>query len=71
MFATVTEHPLAVYVVPDVPYVAVTTLPLVGPKFVPVNVIVAPPLVDILLPPATAVMAGATYEVVPTDAGLD
>ena len=57
--AVFTTQPVAEYVVPLVPYVAATTLPLVGPKFVPVSVIVAPPLVDKLLPPATTVMAGA------------
>ena len=71
MFATLTVQPVAVYFcVPDGPYVAVTVFPLVGPKFVPFNVIMAPPLVDMLLPPATTVIAGAVYDTVPDESAL-
>jgi hypothetical protein len=38
--------------------VALKELPVNGPKFVPVNVIVAPPFVDMLLPPATPLIKG-------------
>ena len=51
MFAKLTEQLLAAYVVPVAPYVALTAFPLVGPKFVPVNVIVEPPAVSMALPP--------------------
>ena len=47
------------YVVPLTPYLAVTTLPVVGPKFVPLSVIVAPPPVDMDDPPPTVVITGA------------
>jgi hypothetical protein len=70
VFATVTLQPLAVYVVPLVPYVAETTLPDTGPKFVPVNVIVAPPLVDRAEPPATLLITGAVYDSLADDAAL-
>ena len=50
--ATVTAHEVAVYPVPLGPYVALT-LPGVGPKLVPVSVIVVPPAVGIDDPPAT------------------
>ena len=57
--ATVTVQDAAVYPVPLGPYVALT-LPGVGPKFVPVSVIVVPPAVDIDDPPATPpLIAGA------------
>ena len=57
--ATVTVQDAAVYVVPLGPYVAVTA-PGVGPKFVPVSVIVVPPVVGIDDPPATPpLIAGA------------
>ena len=56
--ATVTVQLVAVYVAPLVPYVALTTVPVVGPKLVPVSVIVVPPLVGIDPPPATVVMEG-------------
>ncbi len=57
--ATVTVHPVAVYPVPPAPNVA-DTLPAVGPKFVPVKVIVVPPAVGIDDPPATPpLIAGA------------
>ena len=45
-------------------------MPLDGPKFVPVNVIAAPPDVTIAPPPATADIAGAVYDSVATDAEL-
>jgi hypothetical protein len=70
VFATVTAHPVAVYVVPEEPYVAVTTLPLVGPKFVPVTVTVAPPAVAIDDPLDTPEIAGAVYVVVPLEEAL-
>ena len=70
VFATATVHPLAAYVVPVVPYVAVTVFPDVGPKSVPVKLIVVPPPVPIDEPPATAVIAGAVYDVVPLDDAL-
>ena len=70
MLATVTLHPLAAYVLPVVPYVAVTTFPVVGPKLVPVSVTVAPPDVTIDEPPATPLIAGAVYDVVPLDEAL-
>ncbi len=57
--ATVTVQDAAVYPVPLGPYVALT-LPGVGPKFVPVSVIVVPPAVGIDDPPATlTLIAGA------------
>ena len=57
--ATVTVQDAAVYPVPVGPYVALT-LPGVGPKFVPVSVIVVPPAVGIDDPPATlTLIAGA------------
>ena len=58
-FAILTVQPLALYVVPPTPYVAVTELPLVGPKFVPFKVIVAPPAVNMDDPPETVDIAGA------------
>ena len=67
VFAMLTLHPLAVYVVPVAPYVAVTTVPLVGPKFEPVNVIVVPTPVDMLPPPATLLIVGGEYDTVPDD----
>ena len=70
MSATVTLQPLPEYVVPVKPYVAVTVLLDVGPKLVPVNVMVAPPRVDIEEPPATPVNAGTTYDVVPLEDAL-
>ena len=70
MFAVVTLQLLAVYVVPLAPYVAVTTFPLVGPKFVPFNVILAPPAVTIDDPPATVVIAGDVYDTVADDNAL-
>ena len=63
--AVFTVQLVAAYVVPDAPYVALTTWPIVGPKFVPVNVITDPPLVDMLPPPTTPVIAGGMYESVP------
>ncbi len=70
MSAVVTVQLVAVYVVPLAPYVALTTFPVVGPKFVPVNVIVAPPFVDMLLPPATPLIAGTMYDTVADDSAL-
>jgi hypothetical protein len=70
VFATVTVQLLAVYVVPVDPYVALTGFPLVGPKFVPVSVIDVPPAVGIEDPPATPVIAGATYDSNTEDAAL-
>ena len=71
VLAIVTVQALAVYVVPfPAPYDALTTFPLVGPKFVPSNVIVAPPVVEIEDPPETATITGAVYETVATDAAL-
>ena len=70
MSALLTVHPLAEYVVPVAPYVAVTTFPTVGPKLLPVNVIVVPTPVAMLLPPATPVIAGAVYDTVPDDNAL-
>ncbi len=59
MSATTIKHPVAVCPVPLAPYVALT-LPGVGPKFVPVSVIVVPPAVGIDDPPATpTLIAGA------------
>ncbi len=46
----VTVQLFAVYVVPVVPYVALTTFPLDGPKSVPVSVMVEPPAVPMALP---------------------
>ena len=68
--ATVTEHDDALYSTPVTPYVAVTTLPLVGPKFVPVNVTTVPPPVDIELPPEMLVMFGAVYDISDPDNAL-
>ena len=61
VFATLTRQPDAAYFVdaPVGPYVAVTELPLVGPKLEPVSVIDVPPLVGMLVPPATIEIAGA------------
>ena len=57
--ATVTVQDAAVYPVPLGPYDALT-LPGVGPKFVPVSVIIVPPEVGIDAPPATPpLIAGA------------
>ncbi len=57
--ATVTAHEVAVYPEPLGPYVALTA-PGVGPKFVPVSVIIVPPEVGIDAPPATPpLIAGA------------
>ncbi len=50
MFAKLTEQLLAAYVVPVAPYVALTAFPLVGPKLVPINTIIEPPAVPMLLP---------------------
>lgn len=72
MFATVTVQLLALYVVPVAPYVTLTTFPLVGPKFVPVNVTVAVPAVGMVPPPVTVILliAGAAYDTVPDDSAL-
>ena len=74
VFAMLTLHPLAVYVVPYVvpvvPYVADTGLPLVGPRFVPVRVTTVPPLVVIVVPPVALLVEGGEYEVVATEAAL-
>jgi hypothetical protein len=70
VFATLTMQPLALYVVPlTPPYVALTAFPLVGPKLVPVNVIVEPPPVPTPLP-ATPVITGGVYETAPDDTAL-
>ena len=49
---------------------AFATFPTVGPKFVPINVIVVPPAVDMLPPPATPVIAGGVYDTVSDDKAL-
>ena len=61
---------LALYVLPLAPYVALTMFALIGPKFVPVNVIIVPPAVGMLPPPATPVIAGGVYDTVPDDSAL-
>jgi hypothetical protein len=73
LFAVITTQSEAEYFVdePAGPYVAETTLPVAGPKFVPVNVTVVPPFVDMLPPPATPVTAGAVYDDVPVEDALD
>ena len=73
VFGTRTVHPDAGYLVPVTPYVTTTAGPVEGPKFVPVNVIVVPPLVGIVVTaPASAieVIFGTVYDVVATDTWL-
>ena len=65
--AVVTTQPVAEYVVPVAPYDAVTGLPVVGPKLVPLSVTVVPPAVGIDAPPPIPVTTGGTYAVVPLD----
>ena len=58
VFAVVTEHDVALYPVPLAPYVAVTGLPNIGPKFVPASVTTVPPAVGIDDPPVIPLIAG-------------
>ena len=69
MLAVVTEQSVAVYPVPDAPYVADMPLLDKGPKLVPDMVISSLPAVAIVLPPVTAneVTAGAVYDSVADD----
>ena len=66
--AVVTEQLVAVYSVPEAPYVADMPLLDRGPKFVPVIVISSLPAVAIVLPDtANEVTAGAVYDSVADD----
>ena len=68
MLAVVTEQSVAVYPVPDAPYVADMPLLDKGPKLVPDMVISSLPAVAIVLPDtANEVTAGAVYDSVADD----
>ena len=58
VLAVVTEHDVALYPVPPVPYVAVTRLLNSGPKFVPAKVNTVPPVVGIEGPPDIPLITG-------------
>jgi len=55
--ATVTEQPLALYMLPALPYCAVTGVPA-GPNHDPVSVTFSPPVVDMDTDPERAVISG-------------